>query len=147
MTICRWIIIRIKNVSEKSWREDQSTHFIFSNLFRKIVPFMSWCGILWYSRTAHRRQHNTAHVLCMLGKEGNRYKLRMCNTHCFPTASIVTRRLLNATLIRTMLFFFNPYPTAFPYGNGMVLHFYQQQESSMTKTVHKVINRRLKTYV
>ena len=42
---------------------------------------------------------------------------------------------------------FNPYPTAFPYGNGMVLHFYQQQESSMTKTVHKVINKRLKTYV
>ena len=34
--------------------------------------------------------------------------------------------------------FNNPYPTAFPYGNGMVLHFYQQQESSTTKTVHKV---------
>ena len=42
---------------------------------------------------------------------------------------------------------FNPYPTAFPYGNGMVLHFYQQQESSTTKTVHKVINRGLKAYV
>ena len=42
---------------------------------------------------------------------------------------------------------FNPYSTAFPYGNGMVLHFYQQQESSTTKTVHKVINKRLKTYV
>ena len=41
----------------------------------------------------------------------------------------------------------NPYPTAFPYGNGMVLYFYQQQESSTTKTVHKVINRGLKTYV
>ena len=41
----------------------------------------------------------------------------------------------------------NPYPTAFPYGNGMVLHFYQQQESSTTKTVHKVINRGLKAYV
>ena len=41
----------------------------------------------------------------------------------------------------------NPYPTAFPYGNGIVLHFYQQQESSTTKTVHKVINKRLKTYV
>ena len=41
----------------------------------------------------------------------------------------------------------NPYPTAFPYGNGMVLHFYQQQESSTTKTVHKVINTGLKTYV
>ena len=42
---------------------------------------------------------------------------------------------------------FNPYPMAFPYGNGMVLHFYQQQESSTTKTVHKVINKGLKTYV
>ena len=42
---------------------------------------------------------------------------------------------------------FNPYPTTFLYGNGMVLHFYQQQESSTTKTVHKVINKGLKTYV
>ena len=42
---------------------------------------------------------------------------------------------------------YNPYPTAFPYGNGMVLHFYQQQESSTTKTVHKVINKGPKTYV
>jgi hypothetical protein len=42
---------------------------------------------------------------------------------------------------------FNPYPTAFPYGNGMVLHFYQQQESSTTKIVYKVINKGLKTYV
>ena len=42
---------------------------------------------------------------------------------------------------------FNPYPTAFPYGNGMVLHFYQQQESSTNKTVHRVINKGLKAYV
>ena len=41
----------------------------------------------------------------------------------------------------------NPYPTAFPYGNGMVLHFYQQQESSTTKTVHRVINKGLQAYV
>ena len=41
----------------------------------------------------------------------------------------------------------NPYSTAFPYGNGMVLHFYQQQESSTTKTVHKVINKGIKAYV
>ena len=40
-----------------------------------------------------------------------------------------------------------PYPTAFTYGNGMVLHFYQQQQSSTTKTVHKVINKGLKAYV
>ena len=48
---------------------------------------------------------------------------------------------------RNINFIFNPYPTAFPYGKGMVLHFYQQQESSTTKTVHKVINKGLKTIV
>ena len=47
----------------------------------------------------------------------------------------------------TSIQYINPYPTAFPYGNGMVLHFYQQQESSTTKTVHKVINKGLKAYV
>ena len=45
------------------------------------------------------------------------------------------------------ILYFIPYHTAFPYGNGMVLHFYQQQESSTTKTVHKVINKGLKMYV
>ena len=49
--------------------------------------------------------------------------------------------------LHTNMFQFNPYPTAFPYGNGMVLHFYQQQESNTTKTVHKVINKELKAYV
>ena len=47
----------------------------------------------------------------------------------------------------TSIYMINPYPTVFPYGNGTVLHFYQQQESSTTKTVHKVINKGLKAYV
>jgi hypothetical protein len=47
----------------------------------------------------------------------------------------------------TVHLWYNPYPTAFPYGKGMVLHFYQQQESSTTKTVHKVINKGLKANV
>ena len=55
------------------------------------------------------------------------------------------RVVVNAVINFTIPY--NPYPTAFPYGNGMVLHFYQQQESSTTKTVHKVINKGLKAYV
>ena len=54
---------------------------------------------------------------------------------------MIINKLLRAQLV------INPYPTTFLYGNGMVLHFYQQQESSTTKTVHKVINKGLKTYV
>ena len=55
--------------------------------------------------------------------------------------------VINTALDEYEALIYNPYPTAFPYGNGMVLHFYQQQESSTTKTVHKVINKGLKTYV
>ena len=62
-----------------------------------------------------------------------------------PTLVTHNEKYVNATLTTTKQI--NPYPTAFPYGNGMVLHFYQQQESSTTKTVHKVINKGLKTYV
>ena len=80
----------------------------------------------------------------------------------FPTFHLepffVTGLLLRCVLFRkffTQTYVWNfsfvsrhiPYPTAFPYGNGMVLHFYQQQESSTTKTVHKVINKGLKAYV
>ena len=54
---------------------------------------------------------------------------------------------LKLSLFRKTRSHVNPYPTAFPYGNGMVLHFYKQQESSTTKTVHKVINKGLKAYV
>ena len=61
------------------------------------------------------------------------------NFWCFVTENFEKKNIY--------IYIFNLYPTAFPYGNGMFLHFYQQQESSTTKTVHKVINKRLKTYV
>ena len=60
-----------------------------------------------------------------------------------PRNPVVFASVLFSVTVRHI----NLYPTAFPYGNGMVLHFYQQQESSTTKTVHKVINKGFKTYV
>ena len=74
---------------------------------------------------------------CPHGK--TRFPLHRC-----PSKSITEYFL---KICRENSSFINPYPTAFPYGNGMVLHFYQQQDSSTTKTVHKVINKGLKTYV
>ena len=59
----------------------------------------------------------------------------------------VLRKIFGTTKEDEGVWRINPYPTAFPYGNGMVLHFYQQQESSTNKTVHKVINKGLKAYV
>ena len=72
------------------------------------------------------------------------------STALYPTQKIMSQKISVFLKYRYMthsVTSFNPYPTAFPYGNGMVIHFYQQQESSTTKTVHKVINKGLKTYV
>jgi len=44
MIISRRIIHRMRNVSGKSCRENQNTHFMFHNMFPKIVPFMRQCG-------------------------------------------------------------------------------------------------------
>ena len=67
--------------------------------------------------------------------------------HTFNDIRTKLQRLHHETAKVGLKININPYPTAFPYGNGMVLHFYQQQESSTTKTVHKVINKGLKAYV
>jgi hypothetical protein len=40
MIISRWILLRMRNVSDKSCTENQNTHFMFSNVFPKIVPFV-----------------------------------------------------------------------------------------------------------
>jgi len=40
MIISRWILLRTRNVSDRSCRENQSTHFVCSNFYPKIVPFM-----------------------------------------------------------------------------------------------------------
>ena len=83
------------------------------------------------------RSHVTLFVYAPYGDE-----LPYFHKHYAVLCGVLTRRSgVNTTSS------INPYPTAFPYGNGMVLHFYQQQESSTTKTVHKVINKGLKTYV
>ena len=80
-----------------------------------------------------------------------RENIRRVISNISEVTSWVFRKVLRRCEVEVRQFehvvLFNPYPTAFPYGNGMVLHFYQQQESSTTKTVHKVINKGLKTYV
>ena len=87
-----------------------------------------------------KRTVNTSIISGSTGCLGVKYVM---NLICF---FYICRHFVQLNL-STRLSVVNHYPTAFPYGNGMVLHFYQQQESSTTKTVHKVINKGLKTYV
>ena len=40
VTISRLILLRIRNVSDKSCTENQNIHFAYSNFFLKIMPYM-----------------------------------------------------------------------------------------------------------
>jgi len=41
MIISRSVLLRMRNISHKSCRENQNTHFMFNDIFfPKIVPFM-----------------------------------------------------------------------------------------------------------
>jgi len=54
MIVSRPILIRMRNVSDKSCREKQNTCFMFSNVLSTIVTFMRKRGKIRYSLTDHR---------------------------------------------------------------------------------------------
>jgi len=118
----RWILFRMRNVSERSCRENQN-NFIFSNFFsenRVVYEIMRkntvgadrlhmtvwWCAekmrfTCWITKIRiQTHTHNicvTPHVL-----------QRILNINCFSTATVVTRTHLSVTFIRTLpLLFFN----------------------------------------
>ena len=71
MTISRWILLKIKNVPNKSCRENQHTHFTFDNFFPpKIVLFMTNVEKHSAASRGHKWRHNTVHSCCMLDKQG-----------------------------------------------------------------------------
>jgi hypothetical protein len=63
--ISRSVLLGMRNVSDKSCKENQNTHFMCSNFFffLKIVPL--WDNVEKYIRTALATDNNMAHVHCM----------------------------------------------------------------------------------
>jgi hypothetical protein len=55
---------------------------------------------MWQSQTDQRGLCNAGHALCMLDEEGCRQTLRICNSWCFCSATMVTRTRLNFMLVR-----------------------------------------------
>jgi hypothetical protein len=52
--ILRWILRRIRNVSDKSRRENQKAHFIFNIFFFRNRVFYEIMWKIWYNQTGHR---------------------------------------------------------------------------------------------
>jgi hypothetical protein len=56
--ISRLILLRMRNVSDKSCTENQNTHFVFSIFFFfENRAFIRQCGNIWYSQTGQRLQY------------------------------------------------------------------------------------------
>ena len=51
-----------------------------------------------YYRAGKATDDNTAHAHCILDTQGYRYTLRICNTYCFSTVTMVERTRVTVTL-------------------------------------------------
>jgi hypothetical protein len=87
----------MRNASHKICKENQNTHFVFSNFFSKIVPFMIKSGKILQSGADHRWQYGAC-ALHDIYLRLQIHTLRSRNTHCFSTVTIVVRTRLNGRL-------------------------------------------------
>jgi len=71
--ICRWILRRMRNVSDKFVEKVKNTRFMFDNFFFSKIVY------LW-EVVENRWQYSTEHAHCMMDTQGYRSALRICNT-------------------------------------------------------------------
>jgi hypothetical protein len=98
LIISRSVLLRMRNVSDKSCTENQNTHFTSNNVFPKIVPFMRKCGKTWYSP-------DSPHTTIYGARALHAGYLRLQNTHpehatliAFHTAAMAAPTRLNIAL-------------------------------------------------
>jgi len=94
------------HILDKSCRENQNTHFMFSNFFfPKTVPFMRGCGKLLYSQTGHRWLYGSCPLHAVYLRLQTRI-LRICNSYCFSMTTSVAQmhRSVTFTCMLPVLF-------------------------------------------
>ena len=58
------VLLRLKNVADRSCRENQNTHFVFSNFF---LESRAVYGLMWKKKVERDRPHDSmAYAYCML---------------------------------------------------------------------------------
>ena len=85
------VLLRMRNVSDKSCTENTNTPLCSVTFF-----FFENRGKISWSRTGHK--DNMAHAHCVMDTSGYKHALRICNSYCFSTATMVARTRLSVTL-------------------------------------------------
>ena len=91
----------MRNVTDKSFRRNQNTHFMFSNLF--LFENRAVYEIIWkkYCRAGQATDDNIIwrmRIACWIIKGTDTHTHTICNTYCFSIATMVARTCLNVTL-------------------------------------------------
>jgi hypothetical protein len=141
MTISRWIFLITRNVSNKIYRENQNTYFIFNNFFRKLRRLwdnVEKCGgargatddvTIWRMRVecwmckatcTRQRARADAHAFA-------RAQTQICNIYCFSTATVIRER---ASMLRYT------YISCF-----VIPSYYPDDEDSTSEHAAKVIDK------
>jgi hypothetical protein len=98
--ISRRVLLRMRNVSDKSCTENQNTHFVCSNIF--FSENRAVYELIWRKRGRVRGVTDdniiTAHALCALGTQGYKHTLRIYNTNCFSATTVVHEHASNLPL-------------------------------------------------
>jgi hypothetical protein len=81
--ISRSILFRMRNVSDKSYRANQKTHFMFNNFFRKLCRL--WDNEKKGCRTWQAIGDNMNPTHCILDTKGYKHTLRLRKIYCLPT--------------------------------------------------------------
>jgi hypothetical protein len=114
MTISRWILPRMRNVSDKSCRDNQNTHFVFSNFFSENLAFyemsknvvkLERLQTIWRMRIAcsiSKAIHAKAHASARVPTPKHAFAYARAHTHtictyCFSTATAVSWTRLSVT--------------------------------------------------
>jgi len=94
VTACRSVLLKTRNVSDKSCRENQTTHFMFNN-----VSILKSCNLRGNVVVGHANDDNILRrkrIACWMTKATD--ILRICNIYFIYTATTVTRTRLAVTL-------------------------------------------------
>jgi len=95
LIISRSVLLRMRNVSDKSWRGKQNTHFLASNFFffRKSCRLWDNVGKMLLSGPGHRWQY-WCFSIALGYLRLQTHTLRLCNIYRFSTAATVGQTLL-----------------------------------------------------
>jgi len=109
----------LEKLFKRNYKQKQARYLSSKIYFQKRFSFLRQCGKIWYSQ-ARTTYSKIWQLLFACFRWGYRHTLRMCNSYCFPTSSMVKQSHCNVTIIAYYLSCF-----AFAFANrafGVIFH-------------------------